>query len=212
MGSRPRSSWGGIAGPAAFVSAWLVGGAVQPGYSPVDDAISQLAAVGAPTRGLMTSGMVAFGLGVPAYASSLRESVPGPAWTTAVGTGLATLGVAAAPLGASPATDAVHVGLAALAYATLAATPLLGARALAGSGHQLAARLSVATGVASGACLAATAIGPASGLLQRIGLTLGDAWLVATAAWMLSGGRAVTGTQAAVPATRRGRARRVLGS
>lgn len=180
-----RSSWGGIAGPAAFVSAWLIGGAIRPGYSPVDEAISALAAVGAPNRCLMTAGFVGFGVGVPVYATALRASVPGPAWKTALGTGLATLGVAAFPLGASSRTDLVHGGLATIGYATLAATPLLGARPLAVSGHRRAAAASVAIGLASGLCLAATAVGPAHGLLQRIGLTLGDGWIVATAAWML---------------------------
>lgn len=174
----------------AFVAAWLVGGATRRGYSPVDDAISQLAAMGAASRPVMTAGFVGFGVGVPAYAVALRASVPGPAWTAAVGTGLATLGVATFPLDASARTDLVHAGLAVLAYATLAATPLLAARPLGDSGHPRAAAASVATGVASGLCLAATAFAPAHGLLQRVGLTLGDAWLAASAAWMLSGRRA----------------------
>lgn len=190
MNSAPRSAWGGVVGPVAFVAAWLVGGAMRRGYSPLNDAISQLAARGAPTRPVMTAGLVGFGVGIPAYAVALRASVPGPAWTTAVGTGLATLGVAAFPLHASARTDAVHTGLAVLAYATLAATPVLASRPLRDSGHPRAATSSVATGVASGLCLAASTFGPAHGLLQRVGLTLGDAWLAASAAWMLYGGRA----------------------
>lgn len=189
--SHPRSAWGGIVGPAAFVSAWLVGGAMRRGYSPVDAGISRLAAVGASTRPLMMAGFVGFGVGVPVYAVALRESVPGSAWKTAAGTGLATLGVAAFPLDASSMTGVVHRGFAVLGYVTLAATPLLANRPLAAAGHRRAATASVATGVGSGLCLAAAVLGPAEGLLQRLGLTLGDAWLVASAAWMLSGGRAV---------------------
>lgn len=189
--SHQRSAWGGIVGPAAFVSAWLVGGAMRRGYMPVDAGISRLAAVGAPTRPLMTAGFVGFGVGVPVYAVALRGSVPGSAWKTAAGTGLATLGVAAFPLDASSMTGIVHRGFAVLGYVTLAATPLLAARPLAAAGHRRAATASVATGVGSGLCLAAAVLGPAEGLLQRLGLTLGDAWLVASAAWMLSGGRAV---------------------
>ncbi|MHB8669198.1 MAG: DUF998 domain-containing protein [Acidimicrobiales bacterium] len=185
-----RSAWGGIAGPSAFVSAWLVGGATTRGYSAVDDAISRLAAVGTSSRPLMTAGFLAFGVGVPVYAGALRASVPGPAWKTAVGTGLAILGVAAFPLGVSSTVDLVHGGFATAGYATLAATPLLAARPLAVSGRRRAAAVSVAAGLASGLCLVASALGPAHGLLQRAGLTLGDAWLVGSAAWILSGGRA----------------------
>lgn len=185
-----RFAWGGIAGPAAFVSAWLVGGVSTRGYSPVDDAISRLAAVGASTRPLMTAGFVAFGVAVPVYSAALRVSVPGPAWKAALGTGLATLGIALFPLDVSSTIDNVHAAVATLGYVTLAATPLLAARPLAAAGYRRAAEASVAVGVGAGLCLAGTVVGPAHGLLQRLGLTLGDAWLVTSAVWMLSGRRA----------------------
>jgi len=162
---------------------------MRRGLSPVDGGISQLAAVGAPTRPLMTAGFVGFGVGVPIYAAALRGSVPGSSWKTAVGTGLATLGVAAFPLDPSSTTAVVHRRCPVLAYVTLAATPLLAARPLAAAGHRRAATASVATGVASGLCLGASVLGPAEGLLQRVGLRLGDACLVASAVWMLSGSR-----------------------
>ena len=57
---------GGAIGPAAFISAWVIGGATKDGYSPVHDAISRLAAIGSSARPLMTAGFVAFGLAVPA--------------------------------------------------------------------------------------------------------------------------------------------------
>lgn len=186
------SAWGGVAGPTMFLAAWIVGGSIRPGYSPVEDAISQLAAAGTSNRAIMTAGFIGFGAGVPIYAAGLRASVPGPAWVTAVGTGLATLGVAAVPLGVSPTTDTIHTNLAVLGYATLAATPLLAARALRAADHSRAAMVSVATGVVSGLCLAASGLGPANGLLQRVGLTLGHAWLAASAVWILSGGRTAT--------------------
>jgi hypothetical membrane protein len=197
--SQLRLAWGGIAGPASFVSAWLVGGAIMPGYSPLDDAISRLAAVGASTRPLMTAGFVAFGVGVPAYSVALRAAVPGSAWKAALGTGLATLAVAAFPLEASSTIDRVHAAVATLGYLTLAATPLLAARPLATAGYRRAARASVAVGVLAGLCLAGTLVGPAHGLLQRIGLTLGDTWLVASAIWMLSGQHARAPEPVATP-------------
>jgi hypothetical membrane protein len=184
--ARHRCAWGGVVGPAAFVSAWVVGGATKHGYSPVEDAISRLAAIGASTRPLMTAGFVGFGVAVPVYAAALRRSLPGPAWKTAAATGVTSLFVAAFPLDQSSTIDSLHAGFAAFGYLTLAATPLLAARPLATMGHRRAARVSVGIGVASGLCLAATVLGPAHGLFQRLGLTLGDAWLVGSAVWMLS--------------------------
>jgi hypothetical membrane protein len=195
-----RSAWGGILGPAAFISAWLVGGAEHGGgYSPVDDAISRLAAIGASTRPLMTAGFVSFGVAVPVYAMALKDALPGPAWKTAVATGVATLAVAAFPLDKSSTFDQVHAAVAALGYVTLAATPLLAARPLAAAGHRRASYLSVAVGVGSGLCLVGTLGGPAHGLLQRVGLTLGDAWLISSGAWMLSGGRVGRSTAPQAP-------------
>ncbi|MGB4746437.1 MAG: DUF998 domain-containing protein, partial [Candidatus Microthrix parvicella] len=49
---------GGIVGPAAFIGAWVAGTVVLDGYSPITDAISRLAAVGADTRWLMSTGFL----------------------------------------------------------------------------------------------------------------------------------------------------------
>jgi hypothetical protein len=38
----------GVLGPTAFVTGWVVTGARTPGYDPLTDAISRLAAEGAP--------------------------------------------------------------------------------------------------------------------------------------------------------------------
>lgn len=171
---------GGVVGPAAFVAAWAVLGRRLPGYSPVDDAISRLAAGGAPDRYVMTAGLVALGTGLPLYGSALRATLPGPAWVCATATGLATLGVATFPLG-SPTPDRIHGIFAGIGYATLAATPLVAAAPLARSGRTGWARVSVAAGLVSGASLLATLAGPASGLFQRLGLTTGHAWIVAGA-------------------------------
>ena len=182
---RLRSPYGGVAGPALFAAAWALGGAIEPGYSPVHEAISSLAAVGASVRLLMTTGLAGFGLGMLLYAGALRSAVPGPAWLAALGAGVAVLGVIAVPLGVSPATDDVHGGFAIAAYVALVAMPLLAARPLAAGGRRGVARLSVATGVASGLCLAGMALGATPGLLQRIGLTVVDAWVVGSAACVL---------------------------
>ena len=177
---------GGIAGPVAFAAAWSILGSRIPDYSAVEDAISMLAATGSPDRAAMTAGMVAFGVGVPAYAAALRATLPGPAWLCAAATGLAALGVAAFPLGA-PWRDDVHGVFAALAYASLAATPLAAAAPLARQGRRRLALASVGVGTVSAALLLATVAGPASGLLQRAGLTIGHAWLVASAVGVIRG-------------------------
>jgi Protein of unknown function (DUF998) len=179
---------GGLVGPVAFVGAWSLAGLSARHYSAVHDAISRLAETGAPTRITMTAGFVTFGIGVPVYSRALRVALAGPAWVTAFATGIATLGVAAVPLG-SPTRDTVHGWFAATGYATLAATPLFASLRFASAGRHAWARASLLTGVASGACLLATMAGPAHGLFQRLGLGIVDIWIVVTAIEMLRTGR-----------------------
>lgn len=174
---------GGVVGPATFVTAWVVGSARLSDYSLVEGPISRLAARGASTRLLMTTGFVVFGVAVPLFAVPLRRWVRGRSWMTAVGTGLATLGVAATPLNAG--LDTLHGVFAGVGYITLAATPLVAVGPLARSGRRGWCRFSVGAGLASAGGLAATALGPASGLCQRIGLTIGHAWLATAALDML---------------------------
>ena len=65
---------------------------------------------------------------------------------------------------------------------SVAAAPIVGARYLARSGRRRSATASIVVGVASGAFLLASVLSPrAVGLSQRIGLTLGDTWIVLTA-------------------------------
>ena len=173
---------GGLVGPTAFVTAWAVGGTRIDGYSPVNDAISRLAAVHAPTQALMTGGFVVFGVGVPLYGLALRRALPGPAWAAAVTTGLATIGVAAAPLDVSSRVDLVHGAFASVGYASLAVLPLLAAGPLEQAGRRRWATASRVAGIASGVALVATLAGSRHGLFQRLGLTIGDAWIVASAA------------------------------
>ena len=187
MADRRALAWGGVIGPVGFVTAWATAGAVTSGYSPVEDAISRLAAVHAPTRWVMTAGFVCFGVAVPVYGLALRDALGGRAWLAATVTGLATLGVAAVPLDVSTTADLVHGGFASVGYASLALTPLLGAGPLADRGYRRAAAVSRVVGVLSGACLAGTVFGSFHGLFQRAGLTLGDLWLAATATAIIGG-------------------------
>jgi hypothetical membrane protein len=174
---------GGIIGPVAFVTAWVVCGRATAGYSPRGDAISDLAAIGASTRLTMTLGFVVFGVGVALYSRPLGQLLGAPTGWAAAVCGLATLGVAAVPLGWI--SDGLHGTLAALGYAGLAATPLLASAPLRRRGRLGAAGVSVATAVVCALCLVATAFARDHGLFQRLGLTIGDVWLVVSAAVIL---------------------------
>lgn len=189
--SRPVGALGGVVGPIAFVAAWWILGARTPDYSATRDAISRLAATGAPTQAAMTAGFVTFGVGLPLFGLALRAALRGPAWVLAAATGAATLGVAATPLG-SPAGGSVHGAFAALGYASLAGVPLAAAGPLAREGRRGWARFSVLAGVTSAACLLATTVGPRHGLFQRAGLTAGDVWVLAFAVELLRGRRTQT--------------------
>jgi hypothetical protein len=172
---------GGIAGPAAFVTAWAVLGvhARRAGYSPVHDPISRLAAVGAPTRAAMTAGFVGFTAGVLPAASVFRRTHSHATGTAAATAAVATAAVGLAPLGASFG-DGPHALAAGTAYAALAATPLAGGVAHWRAGRRRAALVSFAAAVVTGVCLAISATSPPRvGLWQRLGLLAGDAWIVA---------------------------------
>ncbi len=177
----------GIVGPAAFIIAWVAAGVLTAGYSGVDDAISRLAASGAPHRALMTAGFVCFGIALVVYALVLRRWLGGPAWMAAGMTGAATFGVALFPLGTSSAIDGVHNAMAAFGYLTLVAVPLLAARPLVEAGHHRAAVASLLAAGLAGASLGATLLGPAHGLFQRAGLTVVDIWLMASAVAIMGG-------------------------
>ncbi len=178
---------GGVAGPAAFIGAWVTGAARTAGYSPINDAISRLAAVHAPTRVLMTGGFVGLTLGVGAFAVALKDRLPGNAWLAAATTASATLAVAALPLDHSPTVDLLHGAAATIGYISLASTPFLAAKPLASLGYARIANASRAVAGFSALCLAGTVAGPAHGLLQRSGLTASDAWIVLCALAMLGG-------------------------
>lgn len=190
--------WAGlglVVGPVAFIAAWLVAGARTPGYEPLKDAISRTAADGAPQRHIMNTGFVVYAIGSAAGALALRKAIPGRAWVASAVNGAATIGVALTPLERSDALDVGHTITASTGYVSLALTPLLAARPLAEAGHRRAAVASVATGAVVAACLAATAVTEDSGLPQRLGLTTGDAWLIATGLAILTGWTATRSTE-----------------
>ncbi len=178
-GTRRLAAIGGIAGPVTFVSAWAALGAGAGGYDPTRDAISRLAALGAPTRPAMTAGLLALAAGMGLYGFALRGPDPpprslgrsGPAWLLPVANGVATLAVAALPLGGR--SDWAHGVAAGLGYVTLAAIPAVVGRR----------PLPVAIGLVSALCLLLTVLADdRDGLFQRLGLTVAQAWVVVSAA------------------------------
>lgn len=135
----------------------------------------------------MTAGFVCFGVTVPAYGVALRDSLDGRAWLAATVSGVATLGAGAFALNTSSAIDRAHYGLAVVASSSLALTPILAAQSLSARGHGRAAAASRLIGVFSGICLAAPTFLPAEGLCQRIGLTLAQGWIAASAVAIVGG-------------------------
>jgi hypothetical membrane protein len=176
-----RLALGGIVGPVVFVASWALLGEVKDRYSPIHDAISDLAAVHASTRIFMTAAFVVFSLGLAVYAFALRSTLAGPAWIAALTTGVATLGVAACPLDHSPTVDSLHGVFAGIGYVTLAACALASAVMLARLGRKSWAVGAALAGVLSALSLALTLTGTLHGLFQRAGLTAGDIWIVASA-------------------------------
>jgi hypothetical membrane protein len=171
----------GIVGPLAFVGAWVFGSMVADSYSMTDDAISQLAAVSAPTRWLMSAGFVTYGIAMPAFAIFLRQTFSrSAAWATAI-SGIATLGVAALPLGFSANMDVAHGVAAFIGYGGIVLAPLFGAKALWRTSHRWAGNVSVLLAAFSCTALIVSIFSSDNGLFQRIGLTLGDIWFIAVA-------------------------------
>lgn len=167
---------GGIAGPAAFIGAWSILGTRLKHYDPAHDPISRLAAIGSSTRAPMTAGLVAFSVGLALYAASAREHLSQRVAALAAVNAVATLGVAAFPLDGFGGSIG-HAASAFTGYATLAAMPVV----RGGRSEKL-------LGAAIAAALVASIVNEShAGLFQRTGLTLGDAWLIATSIAILRG-------------------------
>ncbi|MEO6115817.1 MAG: DUF998 domain-containing protein [Pseudolysinimonas sp.] len=122
--------------PAIF-SAWLaptfliggtfIAGALWPGYDPVRQTISELAAGDAPTRVLMTVFFVLTGL-CHLVTVTFARGIGIPGRIAFLIGALATLGVAAFPLPSVAGSSATHTAFAMAGFIALAAWPLLGMR------------------------------------------------------------------------------------
>src|SRR5262245_8818634 len=90
--------WAGVAGPAAFASAWAIAGALRKDYDPFTQPISRLAETGSSTRSLMTGGMVALAAGCLTASWPVGRALGLRTGLAMAATGLATAGVAVTPL------------------------------------------------------------------------------------------------------------------
>lgn len=176
---------GAIVGPVAFIASWLVGGMLSDGYDPLHDAISRLAATGAPTAPILNSGLIAYGLGVGAAALVLHRMFGRPSAMALAANALLTFGVLATPLDRSPTVDRLHTIFAGGAYVALAVASMLAAVEFRRRQDVRAARVSAIVGVVTAASLLATSFGGFSGLFQRLGLTVSDLWMMGIAILML---------------------------
>jgi hypothetical membrane protein len=179
----------GLLAPVSFVGSWAVWGALRDGYDPVEEAISQLARMGTPDRWGMTAGFVGFGVLLPVFARELPRRIGAGSGLRATMTvaGVSTLAVAAFPLQREPggSGDLLHAASAGIGYLAMAAAPAVAAGPLSRSGRRTAARASVAVSAVSTAALVASITTGPTGLWQRVGLGVVDAWYAAAALSML---------------------------
>jgi hypothetical protein len=120
--------------PVLLVGGWTLADALQRvPFDPVRETISALAARDADPRWLMTAALVGVGACHLTTALSLRTAgLPGRV-VLGLG-GIATLGVAAAPLPSGDGGSAAHTGFAATAFLALAAWPAFALRRVARAG------------------------------------------------------------------------------
>lgn len=78
--TRPRpvraAAWAAIVAQVAFVAAWIVAGALESGYSGVDEYVSELGARGAAHAWIIDVGFVLLGVAVACLGLALRAVLP----------------------------------------------------------------------------------------------------------------------------------------
>lgn len=187
-----RATWFGIITLALYVASWAVAGASFPGYDPLNQAISETFAIGAPLpgRALVSFGLAASGLGLVAFAWAGHHGLPG---TSPVGpalaalSGIMTIAVVAFPCTSgcpgygSTFTDTWHVITAGTGYVGLIVAPLaFGARV-----RPALPRFAVLSFVMGGLALLGflfrnlSGVDTLGGLQQRTFNTLADLWYLA---------------------------------
>lgn len=175
---RKHRSLAGVAAPTVFIAAWIFSGVFTGAdYSPIDDAISRLAAVDSDVRWLMTTGFVLFAGTMQLFANSVRVYFDAATAGMVSANGLATLAVAATPLDKSLTIDQLHNIAAIVGYLSLAAIPVLARRKLRERDKATLAGLGMVAALVAAISLSLSALGLPTGLFQRLGLTAVDVWI-----------------------------------
>lgn len=189
-----------VAALAWYVTAWAVGGAIEDGYVPSQQAISELfdhAASPLP-RALLVTGLLASAVALVAFGVLLHRRLPGrsragPA--AIVGSGIATGLIVAFPCTAgcpglgTTWTDTGHGILATVGYGLLVLAPLLVGWRVRAWLPRLATWSFLLGGAAAAVFLANRVglLGLDAGAAQRVFNTTADAWYVVAAVWLLRG-------------------------
>ena len=211
-----RLLWAGTAGPVLFVAGFLVLGATRPDYDPMRVFVSQLSLgdtgwVQIANFILTGALIVAFAFGLAQLLASGSGSTWGPRLIGAVGLGFVIAGVFVTDpaLGYPPGTaaglprapswhGAIHLVGAMLVFGGLPIATFVFARRFRRAGRTTAGRWSVAAGAGMLVVFVAANIsangGPSlngvAGLLQRVSIVSGFAWLIALGPALAAVGKA----------------------
>ena len=198
--------WAALAGQVAFIASWIVAGALEPHYSGVDQAISELGARTAAHPGVVNAGIVvlglsfaALGLALPAALPRRRAAVVATTLFVAAGALIVVAGVVRldCAIGVEPCHGqwragalswhtAVHGGAAFIADLLLGATPFAIAWALWPAPSGAAALGCGVFGLVFGVLSAgADGAGAGYGVVQRAGLGVLHLWVLIVAVGIL---------------------------
>jgi hypothetical protein len=204
-----RLAWGAITAQPLFVAAWVLAGALEPGYSHLDQTFSELGARNAAHPALTNGAYVLFGLSLAGLGPALAAVLPRRrATAVAAGlfgvAGLALVAVALLPLDCGLTVDrrcidaweagdlswrtSAHLWAALVFDAAFVLTPFVVARALWPRHSALPAILAAGTAVPilAFALFAGELVGAGDGLGQRLGFLGVHAWVLLVAAGILS--------------------------
>jgi hypothetical protein len=198
--------WGALAGQLAFIAAWVVAGALEPGYSHVDQGVSELGAATASHPLIFNAGLVVLGASLAALGVALAPALPRrrAAWVAAglfVATGVAMALAGVFHLDCGPAVDAhcralwragelswqqdAHVWSGFVGDLLLMATPFALAAALWPAPSGVAALGAGVSGLLISGLSALGSAGGDDGLVQRLSLGVLHLWVVIVAIGIL---------------------------
>ncbi len=215
-----RLAWAAILGQLAFVVSWVTAGALQRGYSPWRQGVSDLTIRHASHAWIVTVGLIAVALSYTALIPGLREVLPARPATqvAALLFLLATVGLTLAalfPLDCAPSShvcrarldagalswqSSAHLWLSWVASVALVATPFALARALWPGPVAVASLAAGGFGllVVVGGQLAYTLSAP-QGITERLQLLAGHLWVVLVAGGILHATRVAIKTAPLTP-------------